>query len=119
MAKMTDVLARLLKNTEEDKVGWDTTADPEKFSAIVGTMEATISRIPGRGNGDEYRLAILNEAGTEIDWVSSYLPSVVPRLPQFPGSLEFQLKRLHDLARRRALDAEGTLDRFLERLEGL
>ena len=110
MVEMKDVVAKLAKLTERGQVPWKTTVDISTFSATFGNLSVLISSQPSPPGPDisSYRLSVLDEKGSEIDYATTrYGPSVVNvRLPA--------LVPLYTAAKRTALG----VDRRLEELMG-
>ncbi len=102
MRKIEEILERLHQLSSEGKIAWAPTADPRKFSAVLGNSSAVVSK-----DASNCRFKLLNSSGDDIDSLSSR---------QFDHLI---IEQLWDLARRRALNIDAELDNVLVELNQL
>lgn len=110
MANISDIVTKLLERTNQNRIGWQTTADDKIFLSVLGNNSVSISE---KSELDffapAYVLRILNHEGREIERITS--DSII-------GSSERgRLQQLHEKARRIALGVDGQLDELLQVLE--
>jgi hypothetical protein len=104
--KFEIILKRLLELSEEDKLNWKTTAGPEKYLLALNDSSITIDFIDYIGD-----LCITfqfkNEKGETVEAVD---------VNKSEKEIFHKARTLHDLARRKALNSDKTIDRILEQL---
>ena len=109
MADISDILTKLLERTNQDRIGWQTTADDYTFLAVLGNSSVSISEVFIYGYDDSYVLKILNNEGREIERIASDTVS--------SETFDTSLQELHKKARRIALGVDSQLDNLLQELE--
>ena len=96
MATISDIVEKLLVQTELGRVRWQKTVDSQTFLATFGDYSTLVSK--GKPLSDpEYAIKILDKRGDTIERIST--PYINP-----PGQLRSQLVMLHEAARRQALE---------------
>ena len=114
MNDLDRILDRLIQRTSEGKLNWSRTAIRNEFVTSIDTISVTIgvssiSAVGLRGTPGSPRLEIHDERGD--------LAEVVHVDAQSPGERDEKLRRLHELARRSALDIQATLEKLARALE--
>ena len=106
MAKIEEILDRLIELSNEGKVAWVRTVDASTFSAVLGNSSVLISK-------DETGLSLrlLNSAGEDLEHITP------ADTGEFWGSP--RMEELYELARRRALNVDAELDNVLVELNQL
>ncbi|MDA0734202.1 MAG: hypothetical protein O2860_06430 [Chloroflexi bacterium] len=108
MAEITDVLAKLLERTNENKVNWQSTSDENTFVAVLGNLSVSIGTL---GEWDErVVLHILNREGRVIE-------SLVGGTGQGNQYWTPDLYDLHTKAKRVSLGVDSQLDELLAALD--
>ena len=102
MDAILKVLEKLLARTNEGKISWKTTVDEYTYVAVVGNASVAITRLPLAFT--EYKFPILDEAGIELESVSSTQS----------GDM---FQELYDQARRFARGTETKLEALLTELD--
>ena len=105
MAEVSDILAKLLERTNQNKVSWQTTVDDDAFIAVLGNASVRI-------HVDQYSdtiLKILNNEGREIEQIDSGVDD--------GSQWKSELNALYLKARRIALGVDSELDELLRELE--
>lgn len=105
MAEITDVLLKLKERTNQGKVAWKATSEPQTFVATIGSNSAMVSL-------DFYAnavLSILNASGDEIEKFDSGVSD--------DDYWKGEASNLQRAARRIALGVDETLDELLDELE--
>ena len=105
MADITEILDKLLERTTQGKVPWKSTAGEQTFVAVIGNLSVMILRDAGH----QPALKILDKSGREID--------VLDADRSEGRKWREDLWRLHEEARRVALDIGTQLDELLKELE--
>ena len=110
MADMSVILNKLLERTNQNKIGWQTTADERIFVAVLGNSSVSISEEFDFIDVDTVHIfRILNDEGLEIERLSSD-SSTNPTVIRW-------LQELYTKARRVALGVDSQLDKLLQELE--
>lgn len=104
MARISDILLKLLDRTEQEKIIWKSTVDERAFITVIGKNSVIIQQ-DQRPFGFEMR--VLDEQGREIDRL----------LFEQAESVQPPLRDLFDKARRMALGVDDQLDKLLHELE--
>ena len=99
MVEMGDVVEKLTKRTEEDRVPWKPTVDEQAFVASVGNLSVLISS----DYGGRIKLSVLDEKGMEIDYANRPQAALID---------------LHSSAKRKALGADERLAELMKALDG-
>lgn len=105
MAKVADILTRLLEQTRQKKLNWKTTVDEQTFVAHFSNFSVMIALDRGIPS-----LRVLDKTGREIEVLYGESPST-------SSSETTALEELHDEARRIALAVNSQLDELLKELE--
>ena len=113
MNELDRILDGLIQRTSDGKLKWSRAASDDQFATSVDTISVVIGKSSKvqRGLGDQPRLEIYNERGD------------LAEVMQFDGRSPDELKqikkltRLHELARRSALDTQTTLEKLAKALE--
>ncbi|MCH7620406.1 MAG: hypothetical protein IH870_00745 [Chloroflexi bacterium] len=104
MAEVTEILNKLLERTKDNRVVWKSTPAPQTFVAVIGKNSVIIQL----DNSDQPIFRVNNKTGETID-------SMTRR--NYPGiGWQDQLRELHELARRMALEVDNELDELLKAL---
>ena len=113
MVEMKDVVAKLANLTQQGRIPWRATVDETTFAATFGSLSVLISSKPSPPGPDisSYRLSVLDEKGSEIDFATArYGPSVTNvRLPT--------LVPLYTAAKRTALGVDRRLEELMNEME--
>lgn len=110
--KFEIILDRLLKLSEEGLLNWKTTASPKTY--LISLKDSSIS-ITNFDLGIEFDFR--NERGLTVETYSIYnIGEVIDRASEIENILFGKADKLYDLARRKALNADETIDRILEQL---
>lgn len=105
MAETSDILARLLERTNQEKVNWQSTSADDVFIAVLGNSSVRITEF--FHDGMHAVLSILNEEGREIE-----------NLHNVSDDEWYEdLRELYQKARRIALGVDSQLDDLLKILE--
>lgn len=99
--KLLAILRKLLQASKKFNVDWNTGKSTEVFKSVLGNSTVFIANIR-----DAYYLLINNEAGNEIGKLSGY-------------AYEHELRELYELAKRKALKIDQTLNELDNLLDGL
>jgi hypothetical protein len=106
-AKLVD---KLIDLSGQGKVNWQETADDDTFLASVAKFVVTIDK-PGQ---NEYCFTVADQAGKTLEEVrEKYADDEYT----YPSKDYTSLAKLHELARRAALNVEGALSEMLSSLE--
>ena len=111
MNELDKILDGLIQRTLDGKLRWSSTAFLNKFATSIDTISVTIgesSRSHGGITGRP-RLEIFNERGDLAEVIQIDIHS--------SGEQYEKLDRLHELARRSALDIQATLEKLAKALE--
>ena len=110
--KFETILDRLLKLSEEGLLNWKTTASPKTY--LISLKGSSVS-ITNFELGIEFDFR--NERGQSVETYSTYnVGEVVDRASDVENMLFGKANKLYDLAKRKALNADETIDRILEQL---
>lgn len=115
MADMTDILTKLIEKSRDGKIAWRETSRKQKFLAMLGETGISISSDATNG---VYELQIIDTHGRVIESMSARYPphkSVTARVRQ----LAYNLRELHGIARRSALNIDLTLDELASHLDAI
>ena len=106
MADMIQIAEKLVERTNENRIPWKPTINPNSFSAMIGDLSVMVSLQSNGGVfGSSTTLAIFDEKGTELDSLQDREGNRYPILPS-----------LHRAARRSAQGVEKRLDELLAKL---
>ena len=135
MDKMTEVLAKLISSTQDGKVHWVSTADPEVFITTVETIGVVVSHLDAgllsMASDEQYRVQVLDPEGRAVESIETRIFSGLPNLgglltPEQIAPLrvadedqKHAIRLLFLLARRSALDVDATLDELRNSLDAL
>ena len=108
MAKISDIIVKLIERTIQGKVRWKTSAGKDTFVAVIGNSSVMVSKEVVTG----VEMQILDKSGQEIYQIGGSLSgreSLVNRE---------NLEELHEMARRAALGVDAQLDELMATLDG-
>ncbi len=108
------LISRLTELTKEGKVAWQETPKFESFMAPVGDFVITISK-GGSALYGGYSLEISDHKARTVD--TAVATFVGPERDSAGHANWQQLKNLHDLARRSALNSDQAVSELLSSLE--
>ena len=111
MNELEKILDGLIQRTSDGTLSWTRTAINNKFATSIDTISVVIGE-SNRGQGGipgQPRLEIINERGD--------LAEVIQVEDRSPIEQDRKLNRLHELARRSALDIQSTLEKLAKALE--
>ena len=114
--KMLELAKRLLERTQSGSLSWIGGPQEEQFEANLPRASVRIdAKI-----GNEYVLSVFNETGTLVDDLRSQSGLFVGKDGKYRvlQDDESVLSELYELARRKALKADETIDALLEDLAG-
>ena len=115
ITKIITILKKLIERTQEGKIRWSETADPDVFIATVDTIGVIVKRMNwGRSGFESFKVEILNREGRIAEDLTIDDVTTADYNPL--GDL---IEQLHTLARRSALDAEATLDDLVQELDAI
>ena len=122
MGKIDEILVGLTERTDEGRLKWRTSANPNRFVSAVGDIAVVVSLVEQQGLGQDarFRLEILNDQGVTveaIETVDSF--GFVPEHSRATNEQAQSLSRLFGLARRSALDVASTLDQLTKNLDAI
>ena len=107
MAELSEILQKLIHQTEMNNVSWTTTADDDTFSAIVGELSVmSLTDLAG-----DFVLRIFNIDGRLIESLDSGAAS--------GKNYADDLFSLNQMARRVTLGTDSTLDDLSRALDDL
>lgn len=110
MADMNQIAKKLLERTDERRIPWKSTVNPNSFSAMVGNLSVMVSMRPTPISAlpisGVYKLAVLDEKGIELE-------SLVDDSPVGNALL----RSLHESARRSARGIDERLEELLANLD--
>lgn len=106
MAETSEILARLLERTNQNKVNWQSTAQDQVFIAVLGNSSVTIRE--WENFGSQNGLQILNDEGRVIEELDS---------DGVGSSWQLELHELYIKARRIGLGVDSQLEDLLKVLE--
>ena len=120
-ARMVKIVDRLLEGTRAGRVDWVATDDENAFLYVGSGTSAIIEHVaapfPGR-----HSLRVINPRGTEISRIDTEFYEDINLEDGSPIWVHRDHNRpiisLYDLARRRALKVDESLDNMLRELEG-
>ena len=117
MNHIEDILRKVLKLTESNKIKWRTTVNPQSFLTVLGNQTIVIDKRSGGLSDPLYKLELRNSGGSPIALLLSaeYSPSQQTPI-QIPERRQ-QMERLFELASRSAVD--NGLREVIERLDKL
>ena len=119
MGKIDDILVGLTERTDEGRLKWRTSADPDRFVAAVGDIAVVVSLVEqqGLGRDERFRLEILNDQGVTVEAIETIDSfGLIPAHRRATDEQAHHLDRLFTLARRSALDVDSTLDELVNNL---
>ena len=123
IAKFNLILEKLIDRTQEGKIIWSETADPEVFITNVDTIGVIVKRSNmGWGGSESFKVEILNSDGMMADEVPTNGAMRARRETpdkSAASKLNDSIKLLHTLARRSALNADATLDDLVHQLDAI
>ena len=103
MIDLDQILTGLIQRTEEGKLNWARTAEPDVFTTSVDVISVVIFETEG-----EYGFDIIDELGGIVESL---------RYHDTTKEQDEQLERLHILARRSALNIDSVLAKLAQGLE--
>ena len=120
MDRMTQILEKLIDRTQEGRLGWHTTADPDRFLTTLDTIGVIVNSRSQLGLETQYRVEIQNQDGVTIEVLET------PDLNLFSSQVGFAdqhqaplIERLFKLARQSALEVDLTLDELVNHLDAI
>ena len=100
ITKIITILDKLIERTQEGKIHWSETADPDVFIATVDTIGVIVKRANwGRSGFESFKVEILNREGRIAEELTIDRATTSDDNP-----LDDSIEQLHTLARRSALD---------------
>ena len=122
MEKMTQILEKLIDRTQEGKIIWHTTADPDGFLATLDTLGVVVSYLGKQSfaSNERYKVQILNSEGRTAEVIETkdeYGPIEPERIATL--GQDQAMSRLFTLARRSALDTDSTLEELAKQLDAI
>lgn len=114
-SKFEILIIRLLANSREGKIGWESTASSGVYQAAFPNYSVRVLARTNAEYNQDYGLEIYDQEGQVIEqvWDTDLDDS------SFPSRRNYQrLKELYSLARRRALGVDRALDDILQALGG-
>lgn len=117
MDRTTQILEKLIERTQEGKVSWHTTVDPDGFLTTLDTISVIVS---SNQPFVEYRVEIQNQDGVTVmvKETPDSLPAMLIR-HEDERHLDQLLGRLFGLARRSALKVDSTLEELVSHLDAI
>lgn len=109
MAKIADIITKLLERTNEGKVSWKTTADENTFIAVVGNISTEVVGYTTARARQEVLFRILSSEGREIERYTTRVGD--------GQDISDKLIELYAKAKRTALGVDDALDDLLKALE--
>ena len=116
MDRTTQILEKLIERTQEGKVSWHTTVDPNGFLTTLDTISVIVSS----SQPLEYRVEIQNQDGLPVmiqETPDRLLKGLVRQEDE--QHLSQLLGRLFGLARRSALKVDSTLEELVSHLDAI
>ena len=114
MDTMTQILEKLVERTQEGKINWRTTVDPDAFAAVIDTLGVVVSsRGPSLMEHSPYfKIQIMNRNGktAEVIETADASGSQGSGVVVADGEQAQTMARLFRLARHSALDVDTTLE---------
>ena len=104
MAELSEILAKLLQRTNDNKIDWQPTATKNNFKAVFGGLSVTIDLDV---DGDPF-LRILNKSGIEIERLICLNTG---------SHWKSDMNELYRKAKRLAAGVDRQLDELLRELE--
>lgn len=125
MNELDRILDGLIQRTSDGKLKWRRAASDDQFATSVDTISVVIGKSNFLQGGwpDQPRLEIYNELGDLAEVIPSdddspgELAGVVQLDAYSPVERQQKLVRLHELARRSALNTQATLEKLARALE--
>lgn len=110
--KMIELVDRLLRNTKAGKLKWQEAVKRDSYVVHFPDVSLRIARNSRNVSSVSFTLELINQEGTEIETLSRY------DLGDFgdPEDDGAKLREIYDVARRQALDIDGTIDKAIEYL---
>ena len=118
MDKMTEIMTKLIEKSCDGKITWRDTAGKQKFLTMLGETGVAIDHDSATG---VYELQIVDNRGRVIESVSAdelLLGNLLPGRSSTQETLA-NLKDLHEVARRSALNIDSTLDEIASHLDAI
>jgi len=104
--KLLQIAAKLLERTRAGTIEWDETADEATFETSMAKYSVNVTCAVEEG-GPMVTLAVLNDKGNKIEKLSDFADDQ-------KGNV---LAQLYELARRKALRVDESLDDLLHTLD--
>ena len=122
MNQIEDLLQKLLQLTENKKIKWRTTVDPQAFLTVQGNQSIVIRKRTGGLPEPQYRLEVRNSGGSTIASLPSAEYHPTQQTPTPMSERRQRMAQLFDLASRSAVndglrDVIERLDKLIEDLE--
>ena len=113
MNDLNSIVTRLVERTQEGKLKWSETVQPEEYATSVGVISIKISKstspfVAAFAKSTPYTLEILDEAGRIVESLDGNDPTISDRS---------QFEQLHSAARRSARDIDEILEKLNDALE--
>ena len=109
MAKIKEVVDKLLERTEQNKIGWQPTVTENTFIAVVGDLGVSIALPRPALIDDTVRLRVHDKAGEVVQELNA------DRIGY--GATYYRLRELHQKAKLKAYGESSGLDELLAELE--
>ena len=118
MDKMTEIMTKLIEKSRDGKITWRDTAGKQKFLTMLGETGVAIDHDSVTG---VYELQVVDNRGRVIESVSSGYGAYEISLREASRRKEMieNMKDLHEIARRSALNIDATLDKLSIHLDAI
>lgn len=107
MIELGQILAGLVRRTEDGRLKWRRTIESDRFVTSVDAISIVVMEMEYPSH-TRYRLDILDESGEIVESL---------RYQDTSPEQDEQLARLYVLARRSAIDVDSTLEKLAKALE--
>ena len=115
------ILEGLIRRTDAAKLRWLSSVEDDAFLASVDAITVVVTELSKGGFGSHfarYQLQILNDNGDTVAVVETNDEfGMVPEDRRATLKQTHQMNRLHQLARRSALNTQATLEKLAKALE--
>ena len=109
MAKVEEVVDKLLERTEQNKIGWETTVTENTFITVVGNLGVSIGLPRPALIDDTVRLRVHDKTGEVVQELKADRNGY--------GATYYKLRELHQKAKLKAQGEDTGLDELLAELE--
>lgn len=108
--KFQIILGSLLERSEKGELNWKTTGNSDKFLLPLNESSVTVEKFESFSGETTYIFYFRNEKGEIVEELRKKRETMSDEI--FEKS-----EQLYDLARRKALNADETIDRIIEQLK--